>query len=1123
MSSGTSGPHAPARPTPDGAPHRASGGATHDPPEELRRALAGRFDVERLLGAGGMGSVYYGRDVTLDRPVAIKVVNPDVALAATVRERFLAEARTVARLRHPNVVAVYAAGEAGYPPEAGGSVLYFVMEYVPGESLRDRLTRDGRFDDGEALVALRDLARALGYAHAQGIVHRDVKPENVLLDAESGRAMLTDFGVAQALAAQQEGDGRLTGLGIVLGSPRYMSPEQAAGERQLDGRSDVYALGLVAYEMFAGEPAVTATSAPTILVKHLTEKPAPIATRSARVTPRVAAVIERALEKDPAQRWPTADAMADALDEALAAGDGGETAAVRSGAARAAARPYTATTGGTTAAATAPPRRRRALLAGAAAALVAAAGAGWWALGGGDGVPRGVDPRKSYVVAPFEVQSGDPQLTWLREGSVNMLALNLAQWRDLTVVDYERALDLLRDLGLDDARRLTAEDAQRLARRAGVWSVVTGVVTGTADSLFVTASLRDVASGDVVDQAQHAVARAADPRAIFDRIARDLLDVAGAPQTTVALAQSTTGSLEAYKAYLEASRALNGWQLARAESLYARATALDSTFALAHYRHALTLGWGAPGAEDQSAAIRAARRHAARLPARERGLLEAYDDLTAALRAQSAGDSTAEQARFVAAQQKYAAVVARDSGDAEAWYGLADALWHHRPGGWASPRAIPNWSAALRAFDRTLALDSSFHLAYSHKLDIYRVAADRGAAVVLDGDSLRAVPPEALGRDSAVVRAKRRAAELAVQEARHWAAADPVAQAHVALLRSYMGVGRPAQAVAALDTAFAEHPELRRGMLPFLRAQLVGRIRPADGVAAVREALRTATPDGIAAERGSDVFPLVMGAATVAAGGGSAGLVDSVAAVLAAARPTLPTGGAATIEAAPVTRWWAAVGKLAMGAPPASVRPALDAGIRFLERLPAPAGPVLRRQSLAGLYTLYLETREPRYLALLRAWDGPASTWTELDALEALARGDSARVRELARAFPSPDSVRAADRSTNAARWVARAQLFAELGDARGALRMYEVLDPKRFGEFGLVDPGPALYARSLLARARLYEETNDRAAAARDYQAFLTQWANADSAFQTPLGEARAGLARVRDAGRAATPVGVR
>ncbi|HET7458657.1 MAG TPA: serine/threonine-protein kinase, partial [Gemmatimonadaceae bacterium] len=291
---------------------------TPDQLDALRRALAGQFSVERPLGAGGMGRVYLGRDATLHRPVAIKVVAPELAASVAVRERFLHEARTVARLRHPHIVAVYAAGEAN-------GLLYFVMEYVPGDSLRDCLERDGCFDDARAAVVLRDLARALAYAHEQGIVHRDVKPENILLDRETGRAMLTDFGVARALlgAGGDGADDNRTGTGFVLGSPRYMSPEQVSGDRALDGRSDVYALGLVGYEMFAGEPAIGGTSAPGILVKQLTEKPAPLATRSARVSPAVAAVLDRALEKEPDARWPSAAAMADALDAALAAGGGG--------------------------------------------------------------------------------------------------------------------------------------------------------------------------------------------------------------------------------------------------------------------------------------------------------------------------------------------------------------------------------------------------------------------------------------------------------------------------------------------------------------------------------------------------------------------------------------------------------------------------------------------------------------------------------------------------------------------------------------------------------------------------------------------------------------------------------
>ena len=186
-----------------------------------------------------MGTVYLARDRTLDRLVAIKVVSPELTTSSVIRDRFLQEARTVARLRHPNIVDVHSAGQAG-------GLLYFVMEYVPGESLRDRIDRGHRVDGHQALTILRDLARALAYAHERGIVHRDVKPDNILLDRESGCSMLTDFGVARALST---GDERLTRTGFVLGSPRYMSPEQAAGDRELAGKSDVYSLALVGYEI----------------------------------------------------------------------------------------------------------------------------------------------------------------------------------------------------------------------------------------------------------------------------------------------------------------------------------------------------------------------------------------------------------------------------------------------------------------------------------------------------------------------------------------------------------------------------------------------------------------------------------------------------------------------------------------------------------------------------------------------------------------------------------------------------------------------------------------------------------------------------------------------------------
>src|SRR3712207_783719 len=272
--------------------------------DQLRGALATHYDVERVLGHGGMGMVVLGRDRALDRPVAIKVISPHIDVQERHRQRFLQEARIVGKLRHPNIVAVYTAGEAN-------GLLYFVMEYVPGESRRDLLSRDRCCNGERAQGILRDLADALAFAHARGVVHRDIKPENVLLDHETGRAMLADFGVAQALAAR--GEERITGPGVVVGSPQYMSPEQASGDRELDGRSDIYALGLVGYEMLAGEPAFSGPSVISVLTQQLTEPPPPLGPRAPEASPAAVAAITRALEKDPKDRWQDAADMARAL------------------------------------------------------------------------------------------------------------------------------------------------------------------------------------------------------------------------------------------------------------------------------------------------------------------------------------------------------------------------------------------------------------------------------------------------------------------------------------------------------------------------------------------------------------------------------------------------------------------------------------------------------------------------------------------------------------------------------------------------------------------------------------------------------------------------------------------
>ncbi|HET7458965.1 MAG TPA: serine/threonine-protein kinase [Gemmatimonadaceae bacterium] len=274
-------------------------------------AIGDLYDLQGELGRGGSAVVYRAIDVRLRRPVAIKVLPPDFAFRGDVRSRFLREAETAARLSHPNIVPIFAVDERD-------GLVYFVMALVDGESLASRLARDRRPPLGVVRRVLREVADALAYAHGKGVVHRDVKPDNVLIDRESGRAMVTDFGIARAA----EGDGRLTVTGVAVGTPAYMSPEQALGERDVDGRSDVYSLGIVGYEMLAGAPPFAATSAPAMLMKQLSEAPRPLAERRPDVPPALAAAISRALAKSPSDRWPDAAAFRDAVDADAAAAGG---------------------------------------------------------------------------------------------------------------------------------------------------------------------------------------------------------------------------------------------------------------------------------------------------------------------------------------------------------------------------------------------------------------------------------------------------------------------------------------------------------------------------------------------------------------------------------------------------------------------------------------------------------------------------------------------------------------------------------------------------------------------------------------------------------------------------------
>ena len=293
------------------------------------RALAPQFDVESELGRGGMGIVYRARDRRLKREVAVKVLPPELAFRGEIKSRFLREAETAAQLNQPNIVPIYAVDERE-------GLVFFVMACVDGTTVGKRLHDEGALPVDDARRIMRQVSDALAYAHARGVIHRDIKPDNILLDRESKRAMVTDFGIARAM--QEGADSRLTATGMAIGTPAFMSPEQAAGEHEIDGRSDLYSLGVVGYQMLTGQLPFRAGSTASMLMKQITERPAPVQQLRPDVPPDLAAIVMTLLEKEPANRFPSASALSAALSGDASAMP---AAPAPSATATAPARPYT--------------------------------------------------------------------------------------------------------------------------------------------------------------------------------------------------------------------------------------------------------------------------------------------------------------------------------------------------------------------------------------------------------------------------------------------------------------------------------------------------------------------------------------------------------------------------------------------------------------------------------------------------------------------------------------------------------------------------------------------------------------------------------------------------------------
>jgi tetratricopeptide (TPR) repeat protein len=548
--------------------------------------LASRYQIVRELGRGGMAVVYLARDRKHDRDVAVKVVRPEVA-ALLGRERFLREIAIAAGLNHPNIVALYDSGEAD-------GLLYYVMPFESGLSLRERLTREGPPPVDEAVRVLRDVCEALAHAHQNGIVHRDIKPDNVLLSGR--RALVTDFGVAKAVTEASGGARADTAAGLTLGTPTYMAPEQIGDNPRVDHRADIYAVGLLAYELLAGQPPFRGETSHEVLAAHLAEPPRPLALARPEVPAALAELVMKCLEKRPEDRWQQVDQLLSGLE---ALGGIGAPAVTRP---------------------------RPGILKGAAATGVvglAVLGAWAWYQSRSGASAAG---RELFVIADFANRTSDSTLGPM---VAEFIRDELAASPRLASLSRERIAETRRRMRLAPGAPLTAEAARELATREEIKLVVDGAVSTAGRGFALSARMVEAASGDVVHAATAMARDSADIPAAIQRLSAGLqqgLDEPLAPiqVPTGALWSYTTRSLPALEKLQLAIVSRAAGDYLRAIEVMREAVALDPDFAIADLSIVSNTALaGLPTAPVIPALLRAYRL-ADSLPERERSAVEGF-------------------------------------------------------------------------------------------------------------------------------------------------------------------------------------------------------------------------------------------------------------------------------------------------------------------------------------------------------------------------------------------------------------------------------------------------------------------------------------------------------------------
>jgi eukaryotic-like serine/threonine-protein kinase len=629
--------------------------------QRLAAALGERYAIEREIGAGGMATVYLAKDLRHGRPVAIKVVRPELSGAGGIA-RFLREIELAARLQHPHILPVFDSGAVD--DGAGGQTPYFVMPFVEGETLRARLGREQQLPVDEAISLAAEVADALAYAHAHGVVHRDIKPENILMSG--GHGVVADFGVAKAIESGASPSGEsgqgLTQVGLAIGTPNYMAPEQATGRDPVDARADQYSLACVLYEMLAGSPPFSGGSAQSVVAQNMTAPRPHVGRVRSEVSTALEDVVIRGMAIDPADRYPDMPAFASALRQARAS---------------------TRT------------RRKTMVVIAAAAIAAGAAGAVAW-LATRPSAIAVAEEAETIAVLPFNASG--PGVDVLGEGMVDLLTTNLQGVGGISAVEPRLVLKRWGKRGAGETASL--EQALALGRGLHAGSVVLGSAVSTGGSVRLAADLYSVAGGERLGRAQ--VDGPTDSvLPLVDRLSVALLrDVwrSREPLPSLNIASLTTDSIAALRAYLQGEYYYRRFTLDSALAAYTRAVEVDSTFALAHLRRALVYGWtGGYGSPASHASAAAAFRFSQRLPPRSRRLLEGY-------RAFDEGSP-----RAIDSMRAY---VADYPEDLEGWYTYGEALYHLRD-------LVPNGPDTIMAvFDRVIAGDSSLTPAVIHPLEL---------------------------------------------------------------------------------------------------------------------------------------------------------------------------------------------------------------------------------------------------------------------------------------------------------------------------------------------------------------------------------------------------------------------